>query len=95
MATIVATQTELTPEISRVRTCANKVVACVRCRTLLPNFRPQKTRQFTSAEQIFGWVDVDGTESSGYLEAMCMVWVLSAIRTNNWNQAFKMLREVT
>ena len=32
-------------------------------------------------------------ESSRYLEAMCMVWVLSAIRTNNWNQAFKMLRK--
>jgi hypothetical protein len=43
----------------------------------------------------FGWgvVDVGGIESSRYLEAMCMVWVLSAIRTNNWNQAFKMLRK--
>ena len=44
----------------------------------------------------FGWgvVDVGGIESSRYLEAMCMVWVLSAIRTNNWNQAFKLLQEV-
>jgi hypothetical protein len=43
----------------------------------------------------FGWgvVDVGGIASSRYLEAMCMVWVLSAIRTNNWNQAFKMLRK--
>jgi predicted dinucleotide-binding enzyme len=43
----------------------------------------------------FGWgvVDVGGIESSRYLEAMCMVWVLSAIRTNNWNQAFKLLRK--
>jgi predicted dinucleotide-binding enzyme len=42
----------------------------------------------------FGWgvVDVGGIESSRYLEAMCMVWVLSAMRANNWNQAFKMLR---
>jgi hypothetical protein len=35
--------------------CANlcdKVVACVRYSTLLPNIRPQKTRQFTSAQQI-------------------------------------------
>jgi len=33
----------------------------------------------------FGWgvVDVGGIESSRYLEAMCMVWVLSAMRTNN------------
>jgi predicted dinucleotide-binding enzyme len=43
----------------------------------------------------FGWgvVDVGGIESSRYLEAMCMVWVLSAIRTNNWNQAFKLLQK--
>jgi predicted dinucleotide-binding enzyme len=42
----------------------------------------------------FGWgvVDVGGIECSRYLEAMCMVWVLSAMRANNWNQAFKLLR---
>ncbi len=36
----------------RVRICANKVVAGVRCSTLLPNIRPQDTRQFASAQQI-------------------------------------------
>ena len=43
----------------------------------------------------FGWgvVDVGGIEGSRYLEAMCMVWVLSAMRANNWNQAFKLLRK--
>jgi predicted dinucleotide-binding enzyme len=43
----------------------------------------------------FGWgvVDLGPIESSRYLEAMCMVWVLSAMRANNWNQAFKMLRK--
>jgi predicted dinucleotide-binding enzyme len=43
----------------------------------------------------FGWgvVDIGGIESSRYLEAMCMVWVLSAMRSNNWNQAFKLLRK--
>jgi predicted dinucleotide-binding enzyme len=43
----------------------------------------------------FGWgvVDVGGIESSRYLEAMCMVWVLSAIYTNNWNHAFKLLKK--
>jgi predicted dinucleotide-binding enzyme len=43
----------------------------------------------------FGWgvVDVGGIESSRYLEAMCMVWVLSAMRAGNWNQAFKLLRK--
>jgi len=42
----------------------------------------------------FGWgvVDVGGIESSRYLEAMCMVWVLSAVRSGAWNQAFKLLR---
>ena len=32
--------------------CAKKVVACVRCSALLPNIRPQKTRQIPSAQQI-------------------------------------------
>jgi predicted dinucleotide-binding enzyme len=43
----------------------------------------------------FGWgvVDVGGIECSRYLEAMCMVWVLSAMRSSNWNQAFKLLRK--
>jgi predicted dinucleotide-binding enzyme len=43
----------------------------------------------------FGWgvVDVGGIECSRYLEAMCMVWVLSAMRAGNWNQAFKLLRK--
>ncbi|HEU4520762.1 MAG TPA: NADPH-dependent F420 reductase [Thermoanaerobaculia bacterium] len=42
----------------------------------------------------FGWgvIDTGGIESSRYLEAMCIVWVVSALKTNNWNQAFKMLR---
>jgi 8-hydroxy-5-deazaflavin:NADPH oxidoreductase len=43
----------------------------------------------------FGWgvVDIGGIEGSRYLEGMCMVWVLAAMRTNNWNQAFKLLRK--
>ena len=43
----------------------------------------------------FGWsvVDTGGIESSRYLEAMCMVWVISAMKADNWNQAFKMLRK--
>ena len=43
----------------------------------------------------FGWgvVDCGGIESSRYLEAMCLVWVISAMRNGNWNQAFKMLRK--
>jgi len=52
-------------------------------------------KQVAALLKDFGWgvVDVGGIESSRYLEAMCMVWVLSAIRTNNWNQAFKLLRK--
>lgn len=43
----------------------------------------------------FGWgvIDVGGIECSKYLEAMCLVWVLSAIKTGTWGQAFKMLRK--
>jgi len=43
----------------------------------------------------FGWgiVDVRGIESCRYFEAMCMVWVIAATRTNNSDQAFKLLRK--
>jgi len=45
----------------------------------------------------FGWgvVDVGGIESSRYLEAMCLVWVIFAFSTTppTWNHAFKMLRK--
>jgi predicted dinucleotide-binding enzyme len=51
--------------------------------------------QVTAILRDFGWgiVDVGGIESSRHLEAMCMVWVLSAMRTGTWNQAFKLLRK--
>jgi hypothetical protein len=35
-----------------VRICANKVVAGVRCSTLLSNIRPQDARQSVLAQQI-------------------------------------------
>jgi predicted dinucleotide-binding enzyme len=43
----------------------------------------------------FGWetLDVGGIDAAHYLEAMCLVWVLTAARTNQWMQAFKMLRK--
>ena len=43
----------------------------------------------------FGWgtVDTGGIASSRYLEAMCLVWILSGMQSGNWNQAFKMLRK--
>jgi 8-hydroxy-5-deazaflavin:NADPH oxidoreductase len=52
-------------------------------------------KKVTGILKDFGWgvVDVGGIESSRCLEAMCMIWVLSAIRTNNWNQAFKLLQK--
>jgi len=43
----------------------------------------------------FGWgtVDLGGIESSRYLEAMCMVWVLHGARSGSWSHAFKLLRK--
>ncbi len=44
----------------------------------------------------FGWDkvhDLGGIEASRFLEALCMVWVLSAARDDNWMQAFKLLRK--
>jgi 8-hydroxy-5-deazaflavin:NADPH oxidoreductase len=52
-------------------------------------------KQVTAILKDFGWgvVDAGDIESSRYLEAMCLVWVLTGMRSNNWNQAFKMLRK--
>lgn len=43
----------------------------------------------------FGWgvIDVGGIGAAHYLESMCLVWVLSGIKSNSWTQAFKMLRK--
>jgi predicted dinucleotide-binding enzyme len=41
----------------------------------------------------FGWNTIDSgdIESSRYLEAMCLVWVLHGVATGRWNHAFKLL----
>jgi predicted dinucleotide-binding enzyme len=43
----------------------------------------------------FGWnaVDLGGIESSRYLEALCLVWVLYGARAKSWDHAFKLLRK--
>jgi predicted dinucleotide-binding enzyme len=53
-------------------------------------------KKVTSILKEFGWGavhDLGGIEASRYLEAMCMVWVLSSARGGTWNQAFKLLRK--
>ncbi len=43
----------------------------------------------------FGWpaIDLGGIRSARWLEAMCIAWVMAGMATQNWRQAFKMLRE--
>lgn len=43
----------------------------------------------------FGWnpIDVGGIEVSHYLEAMAMIWIVTAFRGGHWNQEFKLLRK--
>ncbi|MCB9931815.1 MAG: NAD(P)-binding domain-containing protein [Planctomycetes bacterium] len=43
----------------------------------------------------FGWetVDVGGIESSRYLEAMCLTWVLHGLKSGSWTHAFKLLHK--
>jgi 8-hydroxy-5-deazaflavin:NADPH oxidoreductase len=57
---------------------------------------PDAKRKVTGILKDFGWgavYDLGGIEASRYLEAMCMVWVLSAIPDGKWTQAFKLLRK--
>ena len=41
----------------------------------------------------FGWevVDVGGIDQAFFLEALASLWVNHAFKSNNWNQAFKLL----
>ena len=43
----------------------------------------------------FGWgiADSGGIESSRYLEAMCMMWVIYGVLSGGWNHAFRMLHK--
>ncbi|HEX2339935.1 MAG TPA: NAD(P)-binding domain-containing protein [Vicinamibacterales bacterium] len=43
----------------------------------------------------FGWpvIDLGGIESSRYLEALAMIWILEYFNTKNGNHAFKILRK--
>ncbi|MGH8023341.1 MAG: NADPH-dependent F420 reductase [Limisphaerales bacterium] len=43
----------------------------------------------------FGWnpMDVGGIGLSHYLEAIAMVWILTAMAGGHWNQAFKLMRK--
>lgn len=52
-------------------------------------------KQVSSLLADFGWgvIDLGGIEASRYLEAMCLAWVLYALRTNTWSHAFKLLRK--
>lgn len=40
----------------------------------------------------FGWepVDIGGIDASHYLEATCMVWIINAMKNNDWNRAFRL-----
>jgi 8-hydroxy-5-deazaflavin:NADPH oxidoreductase len=43
----------------------------------------------------FGWgvIDIGAIDGARYLEPMCLVWVLHAIRSGAWTQAYKMLHK--
>ena len=43
----------------------------------------------------FGWpmIDCGGIESSRYLEAMCLLWVLYGAKSGGWDHAFKLLKK--
>lgn len=54
------------------------------------NGAKQRTAQLV---QEFGWepVDIGGIDTSHYLEATCMVWILNAMKNSGWNRAFKLV----
>ena len=43
----------------------------------------------------FGWgvIDMGGSEAARFIEPLAMIYILNAIRTENWNCAFKLLKK--
>jgi len=71
-----------------------------------PDFNGEKATHFIAGDsdeakaeatrliREFGWevTDVGGIDQAFFLEALASLWVNYAFRSNNWNQAFKLLR---
>jgi len=51
--------------------------------------------QVTRIIKDFGWnlMDIGGINYSHYLEATSMLWTITTITGDRWNQAFKLLRK--
>jgi predicted dinucleotide-binding enzyme len=51
-------------------------------------------KKVTEILTAFGWstIDLGGIEASRYIEPLAMVWITYGFRTNQWSQAFKLLR---
>ncbi|MGA3243474.1 MAG: NADPH-dependent F420 reductase [Bacteroidota bacterium] len=52
-------------------------------------------KKVTEILTAFGWstIDLGGIEASRYIEPLAMVWITYGFRTNQWSQAFKLLRK--
>lgn len=89
---------------ARVVKCFNTVGNALMFKPELPGGPPtmfiagndEAAKQRTSGLlKDFGWetVDVGGIESSRYLEAMCLTWVLHGLKSGTWTHAFKLLHK--
>jgi predicted dinucleotide-binding enzyme len=52
-------------------------------------------KKVTEILTAFTWstIDLGGIEASRYIEPLAMVWITYGFRTNQWSQAFKLLRK--
>ncbi len=52
-------------------------------------------KKVTEILTLFGWstIDLGGIEACRYIEPLAMVWITYGFRTNQWSQAFKLLRK--
>ena len=52
-------------------------------------------KKVTEILTAFGWstIDLGAIEASRYIEPLAMVWITYGFRTNQWSQAFKLLRK--
>ena len=60
---------------------------------MLGSRQPEKLRPWVREMDIGAASDVGGIALSHYVEAMAVVWIITAFAGGHWNQAFKLMRK--
>ena len=78
-----------------MRTSTNHSSQAARRTCLFAGMMPKQKNEVVHICKDFGWnsIDIGGIEFSHYLEALAMIWIITAFAGGHWNQAFKLMRK--